>query len=95
MKVLGILAIRIASVLLWIPFLNPWIELFKGKADFKKIVKLSLIALVIYSVALLLFYFLGVPSLIEETIGKMGLTVSLPVAAVILKAILKAIKSKG
>ena len=95
MKGLGILAIGIASVLLWIPFLYPWIELFKGKADFKKIVKLSLIALVIYSVALLLFYFLGVSSLIEETIGKMILTVLLPVEAVILKAILKAIKSKG
>ncbi|MBQ8575757.1 MAG: hypothetical protein IJ447_06920 [Clostridia bacterium] len=95
MKGLGILAIGIADVLLWVPFVFPWLELFKGKANFKKILKLSLIALAIYSLALLLFHFLGVPGLKEASLERMVLTALMPVATVILKAILKAIKSKG
>lgn len=94
MKGLGILAIGIADVLLWVPFVFPWLELFKGKANFKKVLKLSLIALAIYIPALLLFHFLNIPSLIDETLGRIVLIALLPILTVLLKVILKAIKSK-
>lgn len=95
MKGLGILAIGIADVLLWVPFVFPWLELFKGKANFKKVLKLSLIALAIYIPALLLFHLLDIPELEEETLGRIVLTVTLPICAVILRAILKSIKPKN
>ena len=95
MKWLGILAIGIADVLLWVPFVFPWLELFKGKANFKKVLKLSLIALAIYIPALLLFHLLDIPGLEEETLWRIVLTVTLPICAVILRAILKSIKPKN
>ncbi|MBP3442993.1 MAG: hypothetical protein IIX16_09590 [Clostridia bacterium] len=90
MKGLGILAIGIADVLLWVPIVFPFVEILKKEQNFKKIFKLLLIAFAIYIPVLLLFWLFDITELVDETLGRMvGV-----VLFFILTLVLKAIKSR-
>lgn len=90
MKGLGILAIGIADVLLWVPIVFPVVEILKKEQNFKKIFKLLLIAFAIYIPVLLLFWLFDITELVDESLGRMvGV-----VLFFILTLVLKAIKSR-
>ena len=90
MKGLGILAIGIADVLLWVPIVFPFVEILKKEQNFKKIFKLLLIAFAIYIPVLLLFWLFDITEVVDETLGRMvGV-----VLFFILTLVLKAIKSR-
>ena len=90
MKGLGILAIGIADVLLWVPIVFPFVEILKKEQNFKKIFKLLLSAFAIYIPVLLLFLLFDITELVDETLGRMvGV-----VLFFILTLVLKAIKSR-
>ena len=90
MKGLGILAIGIADVLLWVPIVFPFVEILKKEQNLKKIFKLLLIAFAIYIPVLLLFWLFDITELVDETLGRMvGV-----VLFFILTLVLKAIKSR-
>lgn len=90
MKGLGILAIGIADVLLWVPIVFPFVEILKKEQNFKKIFKLLLIAFAIYIPVLLLFWLFDITELVDESLGRMvGV-----VLFFILTLVLKAIKSR-
>lgn len=90
MKGLGILAIGIADVLLWVPIVFPFVEILKKEQNFKKIFKLLLIAFAIYIPVLLLFWLFDITELVDETLGRMvGV-----VLFFILTSVLQAIKSR-
>lgn len=90
MKGLGILAIGIADVLLWVPIVFPFVEILKKEQNFKKIFKLLLIAFAIYIPVLLLFWLFDITELADKSLGRMvGV-----VLFFILTLVLKAIKSR-